>query len=87
MEKLAKEQGVKFNTNSNVDSICVENGTVNGLVVNGKKQSCDLVLSGADYHHTESLIEKNIVNTLKIIGRRKFLLPHLFCFMLDLIKN
>ena len=58
MKALAEEQGVKFNTSSNVESICVDNGKVNGIIVNGKLMKCDLVLSGADYHHTEGLLEK-----------------------------
>ena len=58
MKALAEEQGVKFNTSSNVESICVDNGKANGIIVNGKLMKCDLVLSGADYHHTERLLEK-----------------------------
>ena len=58
MKALAEEQGVKFNTSSNVESICVDNGKANGIIVNGKLMKCDLVLSGADYHHTEGLLEK-----------------------------
>lgn len=57
MEALAKELGVSIQTNANVESILVENGTATGLVVNGQKETCDLVLSGADYHHTETLLE------------------------------
>ncbi len=58
MEALAKELGVTIKTNANVESIIVENGTANGIVVNGKKETCNLVLSGADYHHTETLLEE-----------------------------
>ena len=58
MESLAKELGVSIKTESNVTSILVENGTANGIVVNGKNEKCDLVLSGADYHHTETLLEE-----------------------------
>ena len=58
MEALAKDLGVTIKTNANVESILVENGTAKGIVVNGKKENCNLVLSGADYHHTETLLEK-----------------------------
>ena len=58
MEALAKELGVSIQTNANVESILVENGTATGLVVNGQKETCDLVLSGADYHHTETLLDR-----------------------------
>jgi phytoene desaturase len=58
MEALAKELGVIIRTEANVESILVENGTAYGIVVNGKKEKCNLVLSGADYHHTETLLEE-----------------------------
>jgi phytoene desaturase len=58
MEALAKELRVDIKTDANVEAILVENGTANGIVVNGKKEKCHLVLSGADYHHTETLLEE-----------------------------
>nr|WP_315187020.1 phytoene desaturase family protein [uncultured Flavobacterium sp.] len=58
METLALELGVTFHTNSNIEKIIVENKTAKGLVVNGKAIYSDLVLSGADYHHTETLLEE-----------------------------
>ena len=87
MEKLAKEQGVKFNTNSSVDSICVENGTVNGIVVNGKKQICDLVLSGADYHHTESLLEKKYRQYSENYWQKKIFAPSSLLFYVGFDKK
>ena len=87
MEKLAKEQGVKFNTNSNVDSICVENGTVNGIVVNGKKQICDFVLSGADYHHTESLLEKKYRQYSENYWQKKIFAPPSLLFYVGFDKK
>mgnify|MGYP003531649069 CR=1 FL=1 len=58
LEKLALELGVKINTNSNIDKISVYNGKAEGLVVNGKIVQADLILSGADYHHTETLLDQ-----------------------------
>ncbi|OIQ22660.1 NAD(P)/FAD-dependent oxidoreductase [Lacinutrix sp. MedPE-SW] len=59
IEKLAESLGVKIYTNSNVDKINInEQNNVSNIVVNGKKIDCDILLSGADYHHTETLIEK-----------------------------
>ena len=58
MESLAKELGVTFKTNANVEKIKVVNGSVEGIVVNGESHnSADVVLSGADYHHTETLLD------------------------------
>lgn len=58
MESLALELGVTFHTNSNIEKIIVENKVAKAIVVNGKRIDSDIVLSGADYHHTESLLEK-----------------------------
>ncbi len=58
MESLAKELGVKINTESNIEKIIVENGKAKGIVVNGEIAYSDIVLSGADYHHTETLLDK-----------------------------
>ncbi|MFA9190234.1 phytoene desaturase family protein [Flavobacterium sp. FZUC8N2.13] len=58
MESLARELGVQFFINSNIEKIIVENKTAKAIVVNGKRIESDLILSGADYHHTETLLEK-----------------------------
>lgn len=57
MEKLAKELGVQFETNATVSKIEVTNKTTTGIEVNGKKITTDVVLSGADYHHSETLLD------------------------------
>ena len=58
LEKLALELDVEINTSSNIDKIIVNNGKAEGLVVNGKIVEADIILSGADYHHTETLLDK-----------------------------
>ena len=87
METLAKELGVKFHTNSNVESICVENGKANGIVVNGKKEACDLVLSGADYHHTETLLEKKYRQYSEKYWQKKTFAPSSLLFYVGLDKK
>lgn len=59
METLAIELGVKFQTNANVEKITTSNNKATGLVVNGKTIVSDVVLSGADYHFTETLLESS----------------------------
>ena len=59
MESLAKELGVTFETNANVSKIIVKNKQAVGIQVNGNDILADVVLSGADYHHTETLLDKN----------------------------
>ena len=58
MEKLAKELGVEINTNSNIEKIEVENGKATAIIVNGERIPGDIILSGADYHHSESLLDE-----------------------------
>lgn len=57
MKDLGESLGVKYQTNANVDRINVENRTVKSITVNGEDIATDRVLSGADYHHTETLLE------------------------------
>lgn len=58
MHLLALSLGVEFKTSSNIDKINVSAGKVVSLTVNGISEETDLVVSGADYHHTETLLNK-----------------------------
>jgi phytoene desaturase len=58
MAALAKELGVTIHTNANIDKINVVNGITNGLSVNQENCSADVVVSGADYHHSETLLDE-----------------------------
>ena len=56
MVDLGKSLGVKYKVNHELSKINVRNRKVENIVINGKSTDCDLILSGADYHHTESLL-------------------------------
>ncbi|OXB07941.1 phytoene desaturase family protein [Flavobacterium pectinovorum] len=58
IEKLALELGVTIETNSPIEKIVVENKTATGIIINGKIINADIILSGADYHHTETLLDE-----------------------------
>ena len=58
MVALAKSLGVEFKTNANVESIVVDNKIVKGLIIDKVIVKSDLVVSGADYAHTEQLLPK-----------------------------
>ena len=58
MASLAESLGVEIKTNQNVSKINVEKSSANGIMVNDEFVSADIILSGADYHHTESLLPK-----------------------------
>ena len=55
--KLAKELGVVIETNSAVEKIIVNNKKATGIIINGKEITADIVLTGADYHHSETLLD------------------------------
>jgi phytoene desaturase len=57
MAALATELGVTIKVNQNVEKINVEDGVVKSVVSNEQTIASDVVLSGADYHHTETLLE------------------------------
>ena len=59
MKSLAESLGVSIHTNSHVEKINVDNGNSTGIIVNGKTVVSDVVLSGADYHHSETLLDQS----------------------------
>ena len=56
MQSLAESLGVTFRTNAPVEEILLDKGKATGIRVNGSVHTADVVLSGADYHHTETLL-------------------------------
>ncbi len=59
MVQLGKELGVTYHTNAAISKIIVEDNTATGIEINNKILKADVVLSGADYHHTETLLPIN----------------------------
>ncbi len=57
IKKLAITLGVSIKTNAPVQKIVVKNKNVEGVIINDELIKLDIVLSGADYHHTETLLE------------------------------
>ncbi len=57
MRSLAEELGVKIHTDSAVDKILVQDGKVQGISSKGLNHEADVVISGADYHHSETLLD------------------------------
>ncbi|MCP4803035.1 phytoene desaturase family protein [Flavobacteriaceae bacterium] len=59
IETLAKSLGVIIKTESPIEQILVDHkNEVTGVKSNNLEYPCDYVLSGADYHHTETLLDK-----------------------------
>jgi phytoene desaturase len=58
IEELAVSLGVKIKTDAPIERIVINNEKAQGVVSNGETFKADIIVSGADYHHTETLIEK-----------------------------
>ena len=88
MVSLAKSLGVKFKTNANVEKIITDTSkNVTGLLVNGKEIKTDLVLSGADYHHTETLLDKNVRQYSESYWEKKTFAPSSLLFYVGFDKK
>jgi phytoene desaturase len=87
MEKLAKELGVKIETNSNVEKIVVENGSAIGIQIDGKTIKSDIVLSGADYHHTETLLDEKYRQYSEKYWNKKTFAPSSLLFYVGFDKK
>ena len=87
MKKLAEEMGVSFETNQSVEKIVINQNTASGIVSNGEKKYCDVLVSGADYYHTESLLEKKFRSYDKSYWERKIFAPSSLLFFVGLDKK
>ncbi|SDS83388.1 phytoene desaturase [Maribacter dokdonensis] len=80
MKNLAEELGVVIHTNATVEQIQVTNGKATGIVCNGKVHHADKVLSGADYQHSESLLEDEYQQYSKTYWEKKVFAPSSLLF-------
>lgn len=87
MITLAESLGVQMHANSNVESIVTENNTATGITVNGKTIKADIVLSGADYHHTETLLPKNLRQYSETYWDKKTFAPSSLLFYVGFDKK
>ncbi len=62
MVNLAKELGVEFKTNCEVIAIHTKNNTITSVETHDANFPADLVISGADYAHTETLLNSSEQN-------------------------
>jgi len=82
IEKLALSLGVTIKTNSPVEKIVVENKTATGIIIDGKTIHSDIVLSSADYHHSETLLDlEHRVYSEKYWSKRVFAPSSLLFFV------
>ena len=87
MESLATELGVKIHTNHAIDKIVVENAAVKGVEIKGALIKSDIVLSGADYHHTETLLDIKYRQYSEAYWDKKVFAPSSLLFYIGLDKK
>ncbi len=88
MVSIAKSLGVIFHTDSPVEKIKVDSsGKAQGILVNGNFISADLVLSGADYHHSETLLDPEYRVYSESYWNKKVFAPSSLLFYIGLNKK
>jgi phytoene desaturase len=91
MVELAKELGVKFHTGATAEKIIIDNNQSTGLIVNGKTFISDIVISAADYEHTEQkLLPEQFRNYTEKYWNSRTMAPSCLIYYLGinkLIKN
>ncbi|MFI0427860.1 phytoene desaturase family protein [Mariniflexile sp. HMF6888] len=87
IETLAKELGVTIKTESSVDKIIVDNGKAIGIISNGTTYKSDIIVSGADYHHTETLLDKPYRQYTEAYWSKKTFAPSSLLFYVGFDKK
>ena len=88
MVELAKSLGVKFYSDSEIEKICVNrDGRAHGIKIKNKLEKADIVLSGADYHHSESLLDPKYRRYSEAYWNKKTFAPSSLLFYIGLDKK
>ncbi len=84
---LAKSLGVEIITNSAVKNIHIENKKVIGVKTDNQYYNCDILLSGADYYHTETLLPKQLRQYSETYWNKKTFAPSALLFYVGFNKK
>lgn len=87
MQSIAERQGVIFHFNHSVEKIHVVKNEVSSLRINGVEHDCDMVIASSDYHHTESLLEKEYRNYDEQYWHNKTFAPSSLIYYLGFNKK
>ena len=88
MVSLAEELGVTFHTNSAVEEIVTEGNSCLGLKANNTFYNSDVVVSGADYHHTEqNLLDSKYRNYTSDYWEKRTMAPSSLLYYVGLNKS
>ncbi|WP_452226664.1 phytoene desaturase family protein [Lacinutrix cladophorae] len=87
MTNLAESLGVKIITDCTVENINTKNNKVVGITSNKENHTCDILLSGADYHHTETLLPKELRQYSESYWNKKTFAPSALLFYVGFDKK
>ena len=87
MVSLAKSLGVKIFLNSPVEEILLEKNKAIGIKIKNEIILSDIILSGADYHHTETLIPSNFRAYSETYWDKKVFAPSSLLFYIGIDKK
>lgn len=87
MTSLATSLGVTIITESEVQNIEIQNKKVKGVKTNTNFFPCDILLSGADYHHTETLLPKGLRQYSEKYWDKKTFAPSALLFYVGFDKK
>ncbi|RMA56263.1 phytoene desaturase family protein [Ulvibacter antarcticus] len=87
MGDLAESLGVAIKTDAAVEEISIDNKTATGVVIDGKYHAFDIVLSGADYHHTETLLPQKFRQYSEAYWEKKVFAPSSLLFYVGFDKK
>lgn len=83
MSDVARNQGVNFHLNSNIDSIKIHQNKATAVSVNGTDIEFDTVIASSDYHHTEnSLLPKEYRNYSEDYWEKRIFAPSCLIYYL-----
>ena len=87
MVQLAQSLGVQFKANEEIEKIMVEDGRAVGIISNGVEIRADIVLSGADYHHSETLLDPKYRQYSESYWEKKVFAPSSLLFYVGFDKK
>lgn len=85
--RIAQEQGVQIQTSANVERIVIENGKATGTIVNGVFHAADIVISGADYAHTDQKLLQKDANYSDAYWDKRTMAPSSLLFYVGVNKK
>ncbi|MCC6287390.1 MAG: phytoene desaturase [Chitinophagaceae bacterium] len=87
MQSIAEEYGAQFYFNQKAEQIIAEKERVTALIVNGTALKFDALIASSDYHHTETLLEKQYRNYTESYWQQRTFAPSCLVYYLGFNKT